>query len=223
MLGENIKKPIVVMGGTALKTWGITHEFKKPSYPITGVDNLNAELMEKRVELFSKLFPDVKKVVVFCTPRFEASKEATRRAIKAGQVHGIKVVPVSVDNANDLEYIISHMREDGFGGILLTPCFYTENFLQSYILYYASFYSIPVMCLSPDQVKQGCPVAYGTSQFEQGYQAAFIAYRIFSGEDVRNIPFEPVRNVKLAINFSAFRELGYYNNPYVFMLAQTVE
>lgn len=205
-LKPDMEKSIVLMGGTAVKSWGLTNSMEKPTYNVTGVDNLNAELMEKRMEIFRKLFPNINKVVVFCTPRFEASKVATRITIKAGEKYGIKVVPVSVRDAVDLEYVISHMKEDGFGGIVITPCFYTENFLTSYILQYANFYQVPVMCLSPEQAKAGCPVSYGSSGYEQGYQSAFIAYRLLKGEKVKDIPFEKVKNLRLVINEKTLRE-----------------
>ncbi|QWK19795.1 MAG: ABC transporter substrate-binding protein [Hydrogenobacter thermophilus] len=221
-LKPDMKKPVVIMGGTAVKAWGLTDSMSRPTYNITGVDNLNAELMEKRMEIFHRIFPHIKKVVVFCTPQFEASKLATRITVKAGEKYGIRVVPVSVRDALDLEYVISHMKEDGFGGIIITPCFYTENFLTSYILQYANFYQVPVMCLSPEQAKGGCPVSYGSSGYEQGYQAAFIAYRLLKGEQVKDVPFEKVRNIKLVINQKALRELGIPYDPQIISLADQV-
>jgi len=101
------------------------------------------------------------------------------------------------------------MKEDGFGAIIITPCFYTENFLTSYILHYARFYQVPVLCLSPEQATKGCTIAYGSSNYDQGYQASYIAYRIIKGERVENMTFERVDKVKLFVNQSALRELGY--------------
>jgi len=206
---EDLKVPVVIMGGTAIKTWGFVDEKNRPIRGITGIDNLNTELMEKRVEIFKRFFPDIKKAVVFCTPRFEASKLATRLTIQAGEKHDLKVVPISVSDVRDLEYVISHMKEDGFGAIIITPCFYTENFLTSYILHYARFYQVPVLCLSPEHAIKGCTIAYGSSNYDQGYQASYIAYRIIKGERVENIPFEKVNKVKLFVNQGALRELGY--------------
>ncbi len=200
--------PVVILGGTSIREWGLTESLSEPTYNITGVDNLNAELMEKRVELFSKMFPKIKKVIVFCNPQFEASKNATRITIEAGKRLGIKVVPLDVKNVKELEYIISHMKEDGFGAIIITPCFYTENFLTSYILHYANFYQIPVFCHSPGLVKKGCHVAYGTSGYEQGYQASHIAYKILNGTPVKYVPFERAYYPRLAINEEALAELG---------------
>ncbi|ADC89132.1 protein of unknown function DUF534 [Thermocrinis albus DSM 14484] len=205
----NFSKPIVIMGGTAVKVWGLTQDFGKPTNGVTGVDNQNAELMEKRLEIFKKFFPHVKKAVVFCTPKFEASRYATRLTVKAGEKIGIKVVPVSVRDLRDLEYVMANMKKDGFSAVIITPCFYTENFLTTYILQLANFYQIPVMCLSPDQAARGCPVAYGSSGFEQGYQAAHIALRLLRGDPVESVPFEKVRTVHLAVNMRALRELGY--------------
>ncbi len=206
---EDWKVPIVIMGGTAIKTWGFIDEKNRPIRGITGIDNLNTELMEKRIELFKRFFPDIKKAIVFCTPRFEASKLATRLTIRAGEKYGLKVVPVAVNDVKDLEYVISHMKEDGFGAIIMTPCFYTENFLTSYILHYARFYQVPVLCLAPEHANKGCTIAYGSSNYDQGYQASYIAYRIIKGEKVENIPFEKVSRIKLFVNESALRELGY--------------
>lgn len=103
---EDLKVPVVIMGGTAIKTWGFVDEKNRPIRGITGIDNLNTELMEKRVEIFKRFFPDIKKAVVFCTPRFEASKLATRLTIQAGEKHDLKVVPISVSDVRDLEYVI---------------------------------------------------------------------------------------------------------------------
>ena len=210
------KTPVVILGGTSIREWGLTKDLAKPSENITGVDNLNAELMEKRVELFKRMFPSVNKVIVFCNPQFEASKNATRITIRAGKRFGVKVVPVNVKDVKELEYIISHMREDGFEAIIITPCFYTENFLTSYILHYANFYQIPVFCHSPGLVKKGCHVAYGTSGYEQGYQASHIAYKILNGTPVEFVPFERAYYPRLAVNESALAEIEVeYNGNFV--------
>ncbi|HIC97345.1 MAG TPA: ABC transporter substrate-binding protein, partial [Aquificaceae bacterium] len=143
-------------------------------------------------------------------------KNATKVTIRAGREFGIKVVPVSVRDVKELEYIISHMKEDGFGAIIMTPCFYTENFLTSYILHYANFYQIPVFCHSPGLVKKGCHIAYGTSGYEQGYQASHIAYKILRGTPVEYVPFERAYYPRLAVNESALTELGVeYNRKFL--------
>ena len=69
--------------------------------------------------------------------------------------------------------------------------------------------SMPVMCLSPEHAIKGCTIAYGSSNYDQDYQASYIAYRIIKGERVENIPFEKVNKVKLFVNQGALRELGY--------------
>jgi len=217
-----LKTPVVLLGGTSIRQWGLTKDLSRPSEKITGVDNLNAELMEKRIELFSKMFPQIKKVIVFCNPQFEASKNATRITIRAGRKFGIKVVALTVKDVKELEYIISHMREDGFDAIVITPCFYTENFLTSYILHYANFYKVPVFCHAPEFAKKGCPVAYGTSAFEQGYAAANVAYKILKGIPVENVPFVRVYSPKFIINLSALKELYIYYNKRTLVYADEV-
>ncbi len=218
----NLKTPVVILGGTSIKEWGLTKSLDRPSENITGVDNLNAPLMEKRMEIFAKIFPEIKKVLVFCTPQFEASKHATRIAVRAGKKYGIKVVPIAIENVKDLEYVISHMKQDGFGAIVITPCFYTENFLTSYILHYANFYNVPVFCPSPSLVKKGCHVAYGTYGYDQGYQASHIAYKILRGTPVEYVPFERAFYPVLAVNESALTEIGYPLSRTLITLADEV-
>ena len=219
-----LKTPVVILGGTSILQWGLTKGLSKPSENITGVDNLNAELMEKRVELFSKMFPRIRKVLVFCNPQFKASKNATRITIRAGRKFGIKVVPLNVRDVKELEYIISNMRTDGYDAIIITPCFYTENFLTTYILHYANFHQVPVFCHSPGLVKKGCHVAYGTSGYEQGFQAAHIAYKILNGTPVQHVPFERAYYPRLAVNETALTELGVaYNREFFTYVDEVVK
>ncbi|GAB6066069.1 ABC transporter substrate-binding protein [Aquifex pyrophilus] len=220
--GVNEIVPVVILGGTSIKEWGLTKSFLRPSENITGVDNLNAELMAKRVELFSKIFPEVKKVIVFCTPKFEASKKAARITIKTGEKLGIKVVPVYVKDVKELEFVISHMKEDGYGAIIMTPCYYTENFLTHYILHYAGFYGVPVFCHNVEFVKKGCPIGYGTSGFKQGYTASVLAYKILKGKPVSEVPFEKVYSPVLVINEKSLYEVGIGFNRELMVLADEV-
>ena len=222
--GGKPKTPVIILGGTSIREWGLTKSLSKPSDNITGVDNLNAELMSKRVELFMKMFPNIKKVLVFCNPQFEASKNATKITIRTGRKLGLKVVPVNVKDVKELEYIISNMKEDGFGAIIITPCFYTENFLTTYILHYANFYQIPVFCHSPGLVKKGCHVAYGTSGYEQGYQASHIAYKILNGTPVEFVPFERAYYPRLAMNEPALAELGVgFNREFITYIDEVIK
>ena len=219
-----LKTPVLILGGTSILQWGLTKSLSKPTENITGVDNLNAELMEKRVELFVKMFPDIKRVLVFCNPQFEASKNATRITISAGRKFGLKVVPLNVKDIKELEYIISNMRKDGYKAIIITPCFYTENFLTTYILHYANFHQIPVFCPSPGLVKKGCHVAYGTSGYEQGFQASHIAYKVLEGTPVVHVPFERAYYPRLAVNEGALIELGVsYNREFFTYVDEVVK
>lgn len=223
---ENVNNylPIVILGGTSIKAWGLTQSFSRPTENITGIDNLNAELMEKRIELFSQLFPNIKKVIVFCTPRFQASKRAAKITIEAGRKYGIKVVPLYVKDVRELEYVISHMKEDGFGAIIMTPCYYTDNFLTHYILHYASFYKIQVFCHGVEFVRKGCPVGYGTSGFKQGYQAAILAYRILKGIPVELVPFERAYSPKLVLNEKALYDLDIdFNKRFMVMVDEVIK
>ncbi|AAC07162.1 ABC transporter substrate-binding protein [Aquifex aeolicus] len=220
--GVNEKIPVVILGGTSILSWGLTDSFSRPSENITGVNNLNAELMEKRIELFTYMFPDVRKVIIFCSPKFEASRKAARITIKTAKKFNLKVVPLYVKDVKELEFVMSHMKEDGYGAVIMTPCYYTENFLTHYILHYANFYKVPVFCHSPEFAKEGCPVAYGTPAFEQGYTAAHVAYKILKGIPVENVPFVRAYSPKFILNLSALKELYVQYNERILVYADEV-
>ncbi len=49
-----------------------------------------------------------------------------------------------------------------------------------------------------------------------------MAYRLLKGEQVKDVPFEKVRNIKLVINQKALRELGIPYDPQIISLADQV-
>ncbi|BDG61073.1 ABC transporter substrate-binding protein [Caldinitratiruptor microaerophilus] len=214
--------PIVVAGTATPRAAGVVADERRPGGNLTGVDNFHAELTPKRLELFQKLLPGLRRVLLLYDPRVEPSREGLRLAQEVAPRLGLELVARPVAGAGDLERALGGISRAAFDGIVVLPGFVLEEAAPA--LAAASLASgVPAMGLYPEEAQAGLLASYGVPFEEQGRQAARLVAKVLLGEDPGSIPVETPDRPLFVVNRDVARALGLELSPTGLAFAVPVE
>lgn len=198
--------PIVFMGGSDPVGAGLVKSFARPGGNITGIVDLELELVPKRMEIFRELIPKLKRVLLIydATNTVAVSRLAAHR--DAAQRLGLTLVERPVRTEDEARAVLGAVRKGEVDGIF-SPRLLSLNIPGS-ILELAPQRAIPTMFDDPFFVERGGLASYAADLYGLGRQAARLVDKILKGARPGDVPVEQPTKFELAINLKAARALG---------------
>jgi putative ABC transport system substrate-binding protein len=198
--------PILFMGGSDPVGAGLVKSFARPGGNITGIADLELELVPKRMEIFRELIPRLKRVLLVydatnagAVSRLDVHREAAHRL-------GLTLVEKPVRTEDEARSVISAVRKGEVDGIF-APRLLLLN-IPGLILEIAAKRAIPTMFDDTFYVERGGLASYAANFYGLGRQAARLADKILKGAKPADIPVEQPTKFELAINMKAAKALG---------------
>jgi putative ABC transport system substrate-binding protein len=198
--------PIVFTSARDPVGMGFIRSFARPGGNLTGLTDLDMELGPKRLELFKKLIPGMKKVLF---PYSAYSRQGQSRAEtyrKAARRLGIELVERPVRNEQEAKAAFSALRKQRVDGILSARA--PDLNLLGLMLKATTRQKIPTMFGAAFMVEDGGFASYGPSWYEAGRQAARMVDKIIKGRKPADIPVEVNTRLVFAVNLKVARALG---------------
>jgi putative ABC transport system substrate-binding protein len=203
---ETNQIPIVFIGSGDPVGLGLVQSFARPGGNITGVADLDIELVPKRMEIFRELIPGLKRVLVpydatnsDALAQLPVLREAARRL-------GLTLVERPVRGEEEARAAITGLRKGEAEGILSLR-FLTSN-IPGFILEIAPRGVIPTMFHVPFFVERGGLASYSANTYELGKQAARLVEKILKGAKPADLPVEQPTKFELVINMKTAKALG---------------
>jgi putative ABC transport system substrate-binding protein len=198
--------PIVFIGGSDPVGAGLVKSFARPGGNITGIANLEFELVPKRMQIFHELIPGLKRMLLV----YDA---ANTEAVSRLQVHrdaaqrlGLTLVERPVRTEEEARSLISAIRKSEVDGIF-SPRLLSLN-IPGLILDIAPKRAIPTMFDDEFFVERGGLASYSPNLYELGRQAARLVDKILKGAKPGDIPVEQAARFELVINLKAAKAPG---------------
>ncbi|MBI2160478.1 MAG: ABC transporter substrate-binding protein [candidate division NC10 bacterium] len=198
--------PIVFMGGSDPVGAGLVKSFARPGGNITGIADLELELVPKRMEIFRELIPGLKRVLLVydatspvAVSRLEVHRDAVQRL-------GLALVERPVRTEDEARSVISGVRKGEVDGIF-SPRLLSLN-IPGLILEIAPKRAIPTMFDDAFYVERAGLASYAASLYELGRQAARLGDKILKGARPGDVPVEQPTKFELVINLKAAKALG---------------
>ena len=198
--------PIVFLGASDPVGWGLVKSFARPGGNITGIADLESDLVQKRLEIFRELVPGMKRVlVVYDGTNAEAvaglalHREAARRL-------GLTLVERPVRTEDEARKAIAGVKKGEVDGIF-SPRLLSLN-IPGLIMEIAPKRSIPTMFYDVFFVERDGLASYSASTYELGRQAARQVDKILKGRKPTDIPVEQPTKFELAANLKSAKALG---------------
>jgi len=198
--------PIVFMGGSDPVGSGLVKSFARPGGNITGIADLELELVPKRMEIFREVIPDLKRVLLVydatsavAASRLEVHRDAAHRL-------GLTLVERPVRTEDEARSVISAVRKGEVDGIF-SPRLLSLN-IPGLILEIAPTRAIPTMFDDAFYVERAGLASYAANLYGLGRQAARLVDKILKGARPGDVPIEQPTKFELAINLKAAKALG---------------
>jgi putative ABC transport system substrate-binding protein len=207
MLGDK-KIPVVVLYVNAILERGLVESRREPGWDVTGVDNLNAELSGKRVELMQDLLPDMKTILILYYEKIAPSRIGVERAREMAKKSGITIDARAVSSREEIKQTMEGLQPGEVDAMLTVPTAPIDNALKEYILPNVSRLKLPLMTHSRPLAEKGALASYGAHFYDMGTQAARLADKILNGIEAKKIPFETPKNFIYTMNEEVREEIG---------------
>jgi putative ABC transport system substrate-binding protein len=207
LLGDK-KIPVVVLYVNAILERGLVESRREPGWDVTGVDNLNAELSGKRVELMQDLVPDMKTILILYYEKMAPSRIGVERAREMAEKSGITIDARAVSSREEIKKTMEGLQPGEVDAMLMVPTAPIDNALKEHILPNVTRLKLPLMTHSRPLAEKGALASYGAHFYDMGTQAARLADKILKGIEAKKIPFETPKNFIYTMNEEVREEIG---------------
>lgn len=198
--------PIVMVGFTDDPVEeGWIDSYRRPGTNVTGIFNVNANLVAKRLEVLKEVIPGLSRVAVFWDPVFGRRQLDTLQ--HAGKVLDVELDDYQVARGEDLPAAISRAKRRKAGAIMLlwSPVFYVHRQELAELALEAG---LPTMADQDYLASSGCMVFYGAVAEPAFERAAYFVDRLLKGATPGELPVEQMSDVKLIVNLKTAAKLG---------------
>jgi putative ABC transport system substrate-binding protein len=198
--------PIVMMLTTHPVRDGFVASIGRPGGNVTGLTNLGAGLIAKRLELFKAAVPGLSKVA---TISFTDAGDVTpdiQELTAAAQELGVEITLHPLQTHSFVESAFDSIARTGEDGVLLLSelGLYMRNPIPSL----AIKHRLPTMAEARKFVTEGGLLAYGSNVPSLFRRGAFYIDRILRGAKPGDLPVEQPSTFDFAVNLKTAQALG---------------
>ena len=162
--------------------------------------------MDEEFKLMQKLMPEAKKVGILHNTSEVNSDVQLALAQKTAEKYGMEVIDMGISSTNEIAAALDVLLPQI--DILLNL---TDNMVVSAMPLIAERSleaKVPIIGSEEEQVKNGALASAGLDYYNLGKQTGEIVAKILGGTPAEDIPFESLKDVKLAVNTKVAEQLG---------------
>ena len=214
--------PIVMSGGSDPVRTGLIASFARPGGNITGLSDLNVDLITKRLELLKEVVPKTSHVAVLLNPANPTNPLQLKETQSVAPALGVTLLVLEIKEAEEFGAAFTTMRKKRVGALLVfsDPMF---GFQQKRIADLAVKSRLPAMHGSRYYVEAGGLMSYGTANPDDQYRrSAIYVDKILKGANPGELPVERPTKLELVINLKTAKQIGLTMPPNVLARADRV-
>ena len=198
--------PVVLLYSNAIIERGLVKSRREPGWNVTGIDNLNAELSGKRIELIRDLLPDVKTILILYDQRIPPSRIGVETAQKAANKLGLQIDAREVSSPETIRQVMVSLKPGDVDAMLTVPTASIDNALREVIVPRVNELKIPLMTHSRSLAGAGALASYGAAFYDMGQQAARLADKVLKGLPAGKMPFETPKTILYSVNLDVVNQ-----------------
>jgi len=201
--------PVVMAGVADPVGRGFATSLAHPGGNMTGVFDLQVDLIPKRLEWLKAAVPKVSRVVMLTNPAgIDPMRLAANRDEQAAAARGLGVtlMRVELDSPEDLEKAVAEAGSLHPDALLLAPT--AVNFiLRAEIAKYSAAHRLPTIRSRREQAEAGMLLSYGTNLADTYRNVAEYVAKILDGAKPGDLPIEQGKKFELVINLRIAKAL----------------
>jgi putative tryptophan/tyrosine transport system substrate-binding protein len=188
---------------------GLVASLNRPGGNLTGVTQLSAETVAKRIELLHELFPDARSAALLVNPNNPVIAEALSvEASAAAAKLGLKLEVLKGGTDADLDTAFAGVGKLGASGLAISggdPFFVSRNEVLAQL---AERYAVPTIGAGRAFVALGGLMSYGGDIADAYRLTGNYVGRILKGEKPADLPVQQATRIELGVNLKAAKALG---------------
>jgi putative ABC transport system substrate-binding protein len=201
--------PIVFQTAVDPVTSGLVASLNRPGGNLTGVVNLGAEVMPKRIELLHELVPSATTMVFLTNPTTPVVlRQATLEAARAAaRTHGLQLHVVNASREGDFDTVFGILVQLRTAALVISnDAFFTSRSEQLAAL--ALRHAVPTVGSFRSFAEGGGLMSYGGALTDTYHLVGTYTGRIVKGEKPADLPVQQVTKIELVINLKTAKALG---------------
>jgi putative ABC transport system substrate-binding protein len=208
--------PIVfAMGADPLQS-GLVAGLNRPGGNITGITQLAATVISKRMQILHDLIPNFRVFGVLSNP--DNNVQGVVNSLDAARALNGAIEIVDARNERDFEAAFARLAERRVDGLSVLPdTLFTAHIERLVAL--AARYAMPTIYSSGGFAKAGGLMSYGADPLDTLRLAGVYAGRILKGEKPGDLPVQQATKFEFVINLKTSKALGIKVPPTLVALA----
>jgi putative ABC transport system substrate-binding protein len=198
--------PIVFEAGADPVEMGLITSLGRPGGNITGVTNLNWELMPKKLQLLHDLVPAATKIAVLVNPGNPNTDILLKAMQPAARTLGVELDVLRASTERDIDELFASLVQSGAGGLVIGPDPFFVSRIDKLVALTVR-HAIPTV-YNREFATAGGLVSYGGSLPEAYRLAGVYAGRVLAGAKPADLPVQQSTRVELVINLKTAKTLG---------------
>jgi putative ABC transport system substrate-binding protein len=153
--------PIVFFSGDPVAA-GLVASLARPGGNLTGLSNMNVEMMPKRLELLSEMVPQATLFALLVNPKSPSAERIIRRVQEATRTKGLQLIILEADTESGIDAAFATLVQRQAGGLLIGgDAFFFIRRHQLVAL--TAGHSIPAIYDAREIAAAGGLISYGAS------------------------------------------------------------
>jgi putative ABC transport system substrate-binding protein len=200
---------------------GLVASLNRPGGNVTGVTQLNSELVPKRLGLLHDLIPTAKSIGLLVNPKDSRIEAQSRDVQEAAHAHGLQIYILKASTDREIETAFADLVKFRAGALIVgTGEFFNTRREQLTAL--ASRHRVPAIYQYRLFVSAGGLISYGASLTDAYRLAGNYTGRVLKGDKPADLPVARPTKFELVINLKIANALGLTIPPGVLAIADEV-
>lgn len=198
--------PIVMAFSNDPVALGLVSSLARPGGNVTGLSNLSAGLMGKRLELLSELVPNLSRVGVILDSANAGSQANYRQLREAAIPLRLALDAFDVKRPQDFDATFRVAAEQVRGVAVLNNPMVLTNY--GIVVAAAARHKVPTIYFDTEVAEAGGLISYGANTLDLHRRAAVYVDKILKGAKPADLPIEQPTKFTLAVNVRTAKALG---------------
>jgi putative tryptophan/tyrosine transport system substrate-binding protein len=200
--------PIVFeMGGDPVRL-GLVDRLDRPGGNITGVTQLNWEVIPKRLELLHELLPTARVMALLVNPSDPIYAEMqSREVLAAAHTLGLDLRVLNASTEGDFDSVFANVVHLRAGGLVIGGGTLFNSRIKR-LAALATQHAVPAVYQTREFVAAGGLLSYGSDITDAYRLAGVYTGRILKGDKLADLPVQQATKVELFINLKTAKALG---------------
>ena len=199
--------PIVFFVGFDPVKLGLVASLNRPGGNVTGVSNLSAELVPKRLEMLHELVPTAATIAFLFNPTNPNAETLSQDAQGAARKLGFKLLVLHASTERELDTAFATLVREQAGALAIG----TDGFLVSQSQQLGALavrHAVPAIFQSREFAAAGGLMSYGGTDTDANRLMGLYTSRILKGEKPAGLPVQQSTKIEMIINLKTAKALG---------------